>query len=107
MRTIDRQKLNERLANDDLTLVEVLAEKYYRKFHLPGAVNVPLDDEFDRRIQDTVPDKNRTVVVYCLDTECDASRKAAQRLDELGYQNVLDYEAGKMDWQEADLPVES
>jgi rhodanese-related sulfurtransferase len=94
------------MANDGLALVEVLDSKFYRKFHLPGAINVPLDEDFDERIQQSVPDKNRTVVVYCLDAECEASPKAARRMDELGYQQVFDYEAGKVDWQEAGLPVE-
>lgn len=106
MRTISREELNERLANDNLTLVEVLAPKYYRKFHLPGAVNVPLDEDFDQRIQQVAPDKGAPVVVYCLDTDCDASPKAAKRLEELGYQDVFDYAAGKMDWKEGGLPVD-
>jgi rhodanese-related sulfurtransferase len=107
MKTISREELNERLANDGITLVEVLAPKYYKKFHLPGAINVPLDDDFDEQIQKAVPDKDRTVVVYCHDAECQASPKAARRMDELGYRHVLDYEDGKMDWKTADLPIES
>ena len=45
-------------------------------------------------------------MVYCKNTECPASEKAASRLDELGYRSVFDYEAGKVDWKEAGLPVE-
>jgi rhodanese-related sulfurtransferase len=107
MHAITRQELNERMANDGLTLVEVLDPKYYRKFHLPGAINVPLDEDFDWQIEKTVPDKDRTVVVYCLDAECHASPKAARRMEELGYRQVFDYEAGKVDWKEAGLPVET
>jgi hypothetical protein len=44
--------------------------------------------------------------VYCYDTDCDASPKAARRMEDLGYQTVYDYEAGKVDWKEAGLPVE-
>ena len=40
------------------------------------------------------------------DRACTASPKAAQKMDELGYQQVYDYEAGKMDRKEAGLPVE-
>jgi rhodanese-related sulfurtransferase len=106
VRTVTRQGLNERLANDGLTLVEVLDAKQYRKFHLPGAISVPLDEHFDQQIQKAVPDKSRTVVLYCMNAECEASSKAGRRMDELGYQQVFDYEAGKVDWQEAGLPVE-
>ncbi len=107
MKRITREQLNERLANDGITVVEVLAPEYYRKFHLPGAINVPLGDTFDEQIQQVVPDKDKPVVVYCQNTECQASPKAAQRMEELGYRQVFDYEEGKVDWQEAGLPVES
>ena len=107
MQSISREELNARLAGDALTVVEVLDPKYYRKFHLPGAINVPLGDDFDERIQQAVPDKNAAVVVYCMDTDCDASPKAAQRMEALGYRQVFDYEAGKVDWQEARLPTEA
>ena len=50
--------------------------------------------------------KSRTVIVYCLNAECDASPKAVRRMEKLGYKNVFDYEAGKVDWKEAGLPVE-
>jgi rhodanese-related sulfurtransferase len=46
------------------------------------------------------------VIVYCHDEDCDASPKAARRMDALGYQRVYDYEAGKVDWKQAGLPVE-
>ncbi len=107
MKSMSREVLNEQLTNDGVTLVEVLPPEYYRKFHLPGAMNVPLDDHFEERIQEAVPDKDAPVVVYCYDTECQASSKAAQRMEALGYRQVFDYEAGKVDWQEAGLPTET
>jgi len=58
-------------------------------------------------VRTAVPDKQGTVAVYCADAKCQASSKAARRMDELGYRHVLDYEAGKSDWQKAGLPVET
>ena len=98
MRTITREELSERLDEDDLTLVEVLDHKYFRKFHLPGAINVPLDDGFDENIRNSVPAKGSPVVVYCADSDCDASVKAGKRLDELGYTQVLVMEGGLLAW---------
>ena len=107
MKAISRDELVDRLrTHEDLTLVEVLGEEAYNTFHLPRAINVPLGDGFDERIQEAVPDKSATVVVYCKNTECRASPKAARRMDELGYRDVLDYEAGKEDWKAAGLPTE-
>lgn len=45
-------------------------------------------------------------MVYCYDADCTASPKAAERIEALGYRSVYDYEAGKMDWKQAGLPVE-
>lgn len=90
----------------ELTVVEVLPAEAYHEFHIAGAINVPIDDKFDSRIQDSIPDKSNPVIVYCQDVDCNASPKAAKRMDELGYRKVYDYEAGKVDWQRAGMPTE-
>lgn len=108
MEIIARDTLKERIEGEpDLPVIEVLNEDQFDEFHLPGAVNVPVDEEdFEDRIVEVVPDKDQPVVVYCLDAECDASPRAAERMEEMGYTEVLDYEDGKRDWKEAGLPVE-
>lgn len=108
MEIIQREDLRERMESDpDLPVIEVLGEDQFDDFHLPGAVNVPLDDDdFEQRIAQVVPDKDQPVVVYCMDTDCDASPRAAERMEDLGYTDVLDYEEGKAGWKEAGLPLE-
>lgn len=108
MDIINREELRERMASEpDPPVVEVLGEDQFDEFHLPGAVNVPVDaEDFEDRIVDIVPDKDQPVVVYCRDTECDASPRAAEHMEELGYTEVLDYEEGKVGWKEAGLPLE-
>jgi rhodanese-related sulfurtransferase len=63
--TISRDELKSKLGRrDGVTLVDVLPEDVYRKGHLPGAVNLPMD-----RVNDLadklIPDRNAEVVVYC------------------------------------------
>lgn len=107
MEEITRHETRSLMQNEpEATLVEVLSEDQYEKFHLPGAINVPLGDEFDTSIQEAVPNKTKPVVVYCMDEECNASPKAAERMERLGYLKVYDYAAGKMDWKDAGLPTE-
>jgi rhodanese-related sulfurtransferase len=79
---------------------------YYRKAHLPGAINIPHDrvDELAPRL---LPDKTAAIVVYCANAPCKNSGIAAARLVELGYRDVRDYHEGKQDWIEAGLPVET
>lgn len=108
MKTITREELSEHFDGTfDMPVVEVLSEEEYEEFHLPGAINVPIDEEFEERIQEIFPDKTQPVVVYCASTKCNASEEAAEHMDQLGYTEVYDYEAGKADWKKAGLPVES
>lgn len=51
-------------------------------------------------------DRRRPVVVYCWDALCDLSPRAAAWLDELGFEDVCDYRAGKADWLARGLPTE-
>lgn len=109
MEVIERDTLKQWMDEKrNFVLIESLPEKQFRAKHLPGAHNIPTTDErFRERVQQTVPDAGTPVVVYCADMECPASVKAAKELDELGYQQVYDYQAGKQDWEEAGLKLEN
>ncbi|MGH7573052.1 MAG: rhodanese-like domain-containing protein [Gemmatimonadota bacterium] len=105
--TITRDELKTALDEGrDLTIVESLAPQSYEQAHLPGAINVPREQvrELAPRL---LPDKDAEIVVYCANTECQSSIQTAQALEGLGYTDVKDYEAGKADWIEAGLPVET
>ncbi len=108
MDTISRDELKQAIdQNGDLRVIEVLAPEQFKEWHLPGAENVPLSESFEERIQQAVPNRSERVVVYCADTDCPASAKAAQKMEALGYENVSDYVEGKADWKDAGLPTES
>ena len=104
---IGREELKRMLQEDDsVVLIEVLGPKAFKGYHLPGAVNVPLDEDFAGAVREVVPDKDRPVVVYSMNSGCQASPKAARIMTgQLGYKNVFDYESGKEDWRAAGLPV--
>lgn len=59
MTAIDRQQVKQMMDENEATLVEVLNNENYNDYHLPGAINVPLDDEFEETIQNVLPDKNK------------------------------------------------
>ena len=87
---------------EEFALIEVLSPKSYEAYHLPTAINVPVDrDEFDDNVKYVVPNKDTPVVVYCSDEQCAASAKAGRRLEELGYSDVMHYKAGKEGWRDA------
>jgi rhodanese-related sulfurtransferase len=88
-----------------LTIIEALPEMYYRKAHLPGALNIPVD-RVDELSPVLLPDKAAMIVVYCADLACPSSRLAAERLIALGYRDVREYAEGKQDWLAAGYPTE-
>jgi len=103
MKNIDRDELLRLIEEpNDLLIIDVLPESKYAEAHIPGAVNIPYnDDNFVPTVETTADSKNQLIVVYCANEECDLSPKAAQKLDELGYFNVMDYTAGLEDWKNA------
>jgi rhodanese-related sulfurtransferase len=79
------------------TIIEVLDQSSYEEFHLPTAINVPLENDFDDQIVKAVPDRDHPVVLYCMDEDCPASQKAEKRMEALGYSHVYHYKGGKME----------
>lgn len=100
---IDREAVQDLLAGRQAQLIEVLPPEQYEWAHLPGAVNVPLPELAAAAAR---LDRSRPVIVYCHDGLCDMSSRAAHRLERLGFAEVCDYAAGKLDWLCADLPYE-
>jgi rhodanese-related sulfurtransferase len=47
-------------------LLEVLAPRYYRHSHLPGALNLP-PGKAAEMAPELLPDKNAEIVLYCWD----------------------------------------
>jgi rhodanese-related sulfurtransferase len=105
MQDISREQVQRLMSREDVRVVEVLPEQEYRSAHIPGALNIPMGSEFDRLVQRSLPDKNTPVIVYCANNDCSLSPRAAKHLDELGYNKVFDYSAGKADWQQAGLQL--
>jgi len=50
---------------DKFVLVEALPEEYYRRSHLPGAVNLPYEETAEKAAA-VLPDKEADTVVYCM-----------------------------------------
>jgi hypothetical protein len=65
--TIALDELHEKMTRGDpIRLFEVLGLPYWRKHHLPGAINMPPD-----RVRDVasemVPDLDTEIILYCWD----------------------------------------
>ena len=102
---ISRDELRDALATGSVVLLDALPASYYEQQHLPGALNLVVDDVAALAPQ-LLPDKDAAIVTYCSNAACGNSQHVATALERLGYTNVRKYEDGIQDWSEAGLPVE-
>ena len=72
-------------------VIDVREKEEYREGHLPGAVSVPRGF-LDMRIEETVPDKDARIVLYCAGGT--RSLLAGRTLKEMGYTNVTSMAGG-------------
>jgi len=105
--TISRDELTEKIArHDHFRLVEVSPEAEYHHAHLPGAINMPPGQIASLALK-RLRDRNAEIVVYSDGSESHPSEVAARELAEHGYTHVRDYAAGKEDWIDTGLPIET
>lgn len=94
----DLQRMNE-TEHEDFVLANVLSPEQFNEKHIRTSINVPVgDDHFEQTMGKVTGNKDRKVVVYCASFECDASPKAAKRLEAAGFSQVYDYAGGTQDW---------
>lgn len=96
----DLKRMNE-TEHEDFVLINVLPRDAFNDKHIRTSINVPVDDDdFEEVVEKVVASKQRKVVVYCASFDCDASPKAAEKLENAGFTAVYDYEGGTKDWFE-------
>lgn len=61
---ISREEIRRRLSDPSLTIVDVLPASSYAETHIPGAINLPLEDIRDRA-SELLPKFNAEIAVYC------------------------------------------
>ncbi|MGE5197382.1 MAG: rhodanese-like domain-containing protein [Deltaproteobacteria bacterium] len=105
VKQISRDELKDTMSRDEeFMLVDVLSKESYSNEHIKGAISIPLE-ELERKAPKLLK-KSEKIVVYCASFTCQASTIAAEKLEAMGYKNVLDYKGGLRDYKEADLPLE-
>lgn len=98
MKTINADEVQNKLtANEDVILVNALGADSFRAKHIPGSVNIPAG-KVEALAEQILPDKNQEIIVYCSSPSCTASPTAAQKLIDLGYSNIVDFEGGLTGW---------
>jgi rhodanese-related sulfurtransferase len=99
---VDAAFTKQHLQDRKTKVINVLSKERYAQGHLPGSINVPEDSpDFVEQVQRLIPDKSTPMIVHCSSLECQASTKAARKLESHGYKEVYDFKAGLQGWQDA------
>ena len=103
---IPRSELLERVRDGLVTVLDVRPAEEYAAGHVPGAVNIPLQ-ELEERLEELTnqQDENREIVAYCRGPHCVLAFDAVARLRDKGMK-ARRLEDGYPEWQVAGLPVE-
>lgn len=94
--------LLERMQTDSVTLLDVRPADEFATGHLPGALNIEID-ELERRLGELT--LGRDIVAYCRGPYCMLSIEAVRMLRARGY-NAQRLHDGLPEWRAAGHPVE-
>ena len=99
---MDADELMAQMESGGVTLLDVRPEQEYSAGHLPGALNIPVE-ELQERLRE-LPE-GQTVVAYCRGPFCALSEDAVQLLREQGIEAVR-FDSGYPEWKASGLPVQ-
>ncbi|WP_228011347.1 rhodanese-like domain-containing protein [Nonomuraea phyllanthi] len=105
MDTISRAELAEMIEAGTVVVVDALPAAPYANRHLPGAVNLTIEDIADAG--QVLPDRTAAIVTYSTDSACGRGPELARALTGAGYANVRNYAEGIAGWAAAGLPLET
>ena len=99
---LSADELEQRLARDQVVLLDVRPEPEYRAGHIAGARSAPLDE-----LPELLPKlpRRREIVAYCRGPYCVYADDAVRLLRERGLK-ARRLEVGFPEWRRAGLPVE-
>ena len=100
---VSRKELPSRMNEGLVTVLDVRPADEFRLGHVPGAVNVPLED-LESALASLTPEQD--VVAYCRGPYCVMSFEAVAKLRERGIP-ARRLEGGMPEWIAAGLPVEA
>lgn len=86
-----------------VTVIDVRPQDEFRAGHVPGAINVPLN-ELEKRLREF--DQNKEVIAYCRGPYCVLAFEAVARLRKKGLP-ARRLQDGFPEWQLAGLPIDT
>lgn len=103
LEAVTREDLLEKIARDEVVVIDVRPRDEYHAGHLPQAISIP-PEELEARIAELPKDKE--IVAYCRGPYCLISYDAVDALRTRGYK-AFRMEDGFPEWKASKLPFET
>ena len=99
----DYREIKKKLdAGEKMIIVDTREDNEWARGHVPNALHLS-KGIIERDIENTIPDKEATIVLYCGGGY--RSALAADNLQKMGYRNVISMDGGWRGWTESGFPV--
>jgi rhodanese-related sulfurtransferase len=87
--------------------LDARSEEEFLMGHIPGALLVPAED-FDAYYPGIAQrlEKDRPMIAYCQDIDCDLAEKLKDLLEKKGFKGIRIFAEGWYGWAEFGLPIE-
>lgn len=106
VKTINLAQAYESFQEGRTLFIDARKPEEYGELHIAGAVNLPPEKlkEQDNPALTSIA-KERRIVVYCGEVNCDLALKVAEKLQSAGFTQVAAFLGGFRAWDEAGYPV--
>ncbi len=107
IKTINAEELKKKIENNpELIIINILsrADYDYEDCHIKNSINISFEI-LEEKVKSW--QKNKEIVVYCSDYDCNLSENIFEFLAKKGFKNVWGYDEGMSEWHKKCYPVES
>jgi len=85
--------------------IDARAHEEYIKGHIPGAINIPIEEISISEIEINSLDVMKKIIIYCDSFDCTLSLDLAMQLEAMGFGNVHFFLGGWLEWIESNYQV--
>lgn len=108
VKTVSLKEAHDLWKEGQTLFLDARAPEEFAELHVTGARNLPPEKLSDLRDTGLLGfPRDRRMVVYCSDKQCDISLKVARHLQSLGFTRVMAFLGGFQAWDEAGYEADS
>lgn len=97
-RTVEMASVQQAVADGSAIIIDARDENQYLFGHIDDAINIYVDGDDIAAQVETHNLRERALILYCAGVHCDMAERLAEKLHNLGCQNIKIYPGGWEEW---------